>query len=188
MEGFSKERLKQARLRLGLSQRAVPGVAQDTLSALESGRREPRPSTLRRLADAYGVQVADFFEEVEESPKAAAPPSLAKWLEERCGHAYLALPKGEFEEMFDRLPEDSPERRELALEANREYNAFCKFPNNVTPAERLSMRRMIRAAIPEVAVKHGIALMEGGLDREYQEEAARIFEVERALNADEGVA
>ncbi len=123
-----------------------------------------------------------------QPPKAAAPPSLAKWLEERCGHAYLALPKSEFEEMFDRLPEDSPERRELALEVNREYNAFCKFPKNVTPAERLSMRRMIRAAIPEVAVKHGIALMEGGLDREYQEEAALIFSVERALDADEGVA
>ena len=188
MEAFSREKLKGARLRLGLSQRAVPSVAQDTLSALESGRREPRPSTLKRLAEAYGVQVADFFEEVEDGPKVAAPPSLAEFLEERCGHAYLALPKGEFEEMFDRLPEDAPERRQLALEVNREYNAFCRFPRNVTPAERLSMRRMIRTAIPEIAVKHGIALMEGGLDREYQEEAARIFEVERALDADEGVA
>ncbi len=185
---FSAEKLRGVRLRLGRPQREVRAVAQATLSAIESGKQRPHPSTLRKLAEEYGVEVADFFEEVEESPKAAAPPSLAKWLEERCGHAYLALPKSEFEEMFDRLPEDSPERRELALEVNREYNAFCKFPKNVTPAERLSMRRMIRAAIPEVAVKHGIALMEGGLDREYQEEAARIFEVERALDADEGVA
>ncbi len=188
MEAFSREKLKGARLRLGLSQRAVPGVAQDTLSALESGRREPRPSTLKRLAEAYGVQVADFFEEVEDGPKVAAPPSLAEFLEERCGHAYLALPKSEFEEMFDRLSEDAPERRELALAVNREYNTFCKFPNNVTIAERVAMRRMIRDAISEVAVKHGIALMEGGLSCEYQEEAARIFEVERALDADEGVA
>ncbi len=73
MEGFSREKLKRIRLRLGLSQRAVPGVAQDTLSALESGRREPRPSTLRRLAEAYGVEVADFFEDPVTRPKAALP-------------------------------------------------------------------------------------------------------------------
>lgn len=73
MEGFSKERLKRARLRLGLSQRAVPGIAQDTLSALESGRREPRPSTLKRLAEAYGVEVRDFFEEPNIDPKASLP-------------------------------------------------------------------------------------------------------------------
>ncbi len=73
MEGFSRERLKQIRLQRGLSQRNVPGVAQDTLSALESGRREPRPSTLRRLAEAYGVEVADFFEEPVARPKAALP-------------------------------------------------------------------------------------------------------------------
>ncbi|MDP8952456.1 MAG: helix-turn-helix domain-containing protein [Actinomycetota bacterium] len=114
------------------------------------------------------------------SKAVAASTSLVDWLRERCGHAYLALPKAELEEMFDRLSEDAPERRELALAVNREYNTFCKFPNNVTTAERVAMRRMIRTAIPEVAVKHGIALMEGGLDREYQEEAARIFEVERA--------
>jgi hypothetical protein len=66
---------------------------------------------------------------------------------------------------------------------NCEYNTFCKFPGNVTPAERIAMRKMIRDAIPEVAVKHGIALMEGNLDREYQEEAARIFEVERATES-----
>jgi excisionase family DNA binding protein len=121
-----------------------------------------------------------LFNGVEDERRRA---ELAKWLEERCGHAYLALPKGEFEEIFDRIPEDDPERRELALKVNREYNVFCDFPRNVTPAERLSMRRMIRTAIPEVAVKHGIALMEGGLSREYQEEAARILEVQSATQS-----
>ena len=179
---FSGEKLRQIRQIRGLSQRDLP-VAHDTVSRIESGRRNPHPSTLRKLAEALGVEVRDFFEEVD-NPKVGAPPSLAKWLEERCGHAYLVLPKDEFEAMFDQLPEDSPERRDLALEVNREYNTFCKFPNNVTPTERIAMRKMIRDAIPEVAVKHGIALMEGGLDREYQEEAARIFEVERATEQD----
>ena len=178
---FSGEKLRQIRQTRGLSQRDLP-VAHDTVSRIESGRRNPHPSTLRKLAEALGVEVRDFFEEVN-TPKAGAPPSLADWLEERCGHAYLALPKDEFEEMFDRIPEVSPERRDRALEVNHEYNTFCNFPKNVTKAERLAMRSMIRAAIPEVAVKHGIALMEGGLDREYQEEAARIFEVERATES-----
>ena len=184
MEGFSKENLKRIRLQLGLSQRDVPHVAQDTVSALESGRREPRPSTLKRLAEAYGVEVRDFFEEAEETPKGTAPPSLAEWLEARCGHAYLALLKGELEEMFDYIPQDAPERRELALKINHEYNTFCDFPSNVTPTKRIAMRKMIREAIPEVAVKHGIALMEGGLNRDYQEQLVRIFDVERAIESD----
>jgi hypothetical protein len=58
----------------------------------------------------------------------------------------------------------------------------------VTPAERLIMRRMIRDAIPEVAVKHGIALMEGGLERAYQEEAALVLELERTLDAEAEIA
>lgn len=184
------EALKDIRLRHGLSQVDLSkrsGVAQNTISDIETGRRDPRPSTLRKLAKALGVEVGDFYPETS-GPKAAAPPSLAKWLEERCGHSYLVLPMGEFEEMFDQFPEGAPERRARALEVNREYNTFCKFPNNVTRAERFSMRSMIRAAIPEVAVKHGIALMEGGLDREYQEEAALVFELERALDAESDIA
>jgi excisionase family DNA binding protein len=144
------------------------------------------PSTF--IGGAYRVTEQDLAAYLEGakvvpgggSGKAQAPPSLHEWLEERCGHAYLALPKDEFEEMFDRIPEDAPERRERALEVNLEYNVFCDFPRNVTPAERLTMRRMVRDAITEVAVKHGIALVEGDLDREYQEEAARIFEVQSA--------
>ncbi len=187
------EALKDLRRQKGWSQKdlaKISGVGQDTISGIESGRHEPRPSTLRKLAGALDVEVADFFKEpvpLDEAPREAGQ-SLAEFLNERCGHAYLALPKGEFEEMFDRIPEDAPERRELALEVNREYNTFCDFPKNVTTAERIAMRKMIRDAIPEVAVKHGIALAEGGLDREYQEEAARIFEVERSIQANEDIA
>ena len=179
---FSGKKLRQIRMQQGLSQRDMP-VAHDTVSAIESGKRKPHPSTLRKLAEALGVQVRDFFEEID-TPKVATPPSLYEWLEERCGHAYLALLKGELEEMFDYIPEDAPERRELALKINHEYNTFCDFPSNVTPTERIAMRKMIREAIPEVAVKHGIALMEGGLNRDYQEQLVRIFDVERAIESD----
>jgi len=182
------ERIWELRAERRLSLREVEergGPNKDTMSLAERGVHKPHPQTLGRIAKAFDMSVAELRAELEdaEAPKGAAPPSLSEWLEERCGHAYLALPKAEFKEMFDRMPEDAPERRELALEVNREYNTFCKFPRNATPAERIAMRKMVRDAIPEVAVKHGIALIEGGLDREYQEEAARIFEVERATES-----
>jgi transcriptional regulator with XRE-family HTH domain len=67
--------LKDLRRRRGWSQKDLAeesGVGQDTISGIESGRHEPRPSTLRKLADALGVEVADFFRE-PALPKAEAP-------------------------------------------------------------------------------------------------------------------
>lgn len=176
---------------MGVSERTVRRwIKSGKLRAYKPGRDYRIPeSAVRTLVEESEISPKaprrsslepSLFNGVEDERRRA---ELAKWLEERCGHAYLALPKGEFEEIFDRIPEDDPERRELALKVNREYNVFCDFPRNVTPAERLSMRRMIRAAIREVAVKHGIALMEGGLSREYQEEAARILEVQSATES-----
>lgn len=73
---FSGEKLRQIRLSRGLSQRDLP-VAHDTISRIESGRRKPHPSTLRKLAAALHCEVSDFFEEAAPSPKALpAPPSL----------------------------------------------------------------------------------------------------------------
>jgi transcriptional regulator with XRE-family HTH domain len=174
------DKLREMRAERRMSLRNIEergGPNKDTMSLAERGVHRPNAQTLGKIAQAFGMSVGELRTEL------TAPPSLAEWLQERCGHAYLALPKGEFEDMFDQLPEDAPERRTRALEVNHEYNVFCKFPTNVTPAERLIMRYMIRDAIPEVAVKHGIALMEGGLDREYQEEAARIFEVQSATES-----
>jgi DNA-binding XRE family transcriptional regulator len=182
---LDREKLIRARemLGYGLEKTAeVAGVSKNSVLRAEH-EEDIRPVTARKIATALKVAVADLYGEPFD-PKGFAPHSLAEWLEERCGHAYLALPKGEFEDLFDRIPEGAPERRELALEVNREYNVFCNFPRNVAAAERLSMRKMIRSAIPDVAVKHGVALMEGDLDREYQEEAARIFEVQSATESE----
>ena len=66
------EALKELRRRKGLSQKdlaEVSGIGQDTISGIESGRHEARPSTLRKLAEALDVEVADFF------PKSPAPQS-----------------------------------------------------------------------------------------------------------------
>ena len=70
--------VKEIRRRKGWSQKDLAeesGVGQDTISGIESGRHEPRPSTLRKLADALDVEVADFFREPAVPLADALPPS-----------------------------------------------------------------------------------------------------------------
>ncbi len=72
------ERLAELRERRALTLRelsAMSGVAADTINQIELGHRKPRPSTLRKLANALGVKAADFFGE-PEAPKVEAPESL----------------------------------------------------------------------------------------------------------------
>jgi transcriptional regulator with XRE-family HTH domain len=64
--GFSSERLRKARLSAGLSRpelARLSGVSYRTISLVERGRRVPRFSTLRCLAEALEVEVGYFFEE-----------------------------------------------------------------------------------------------------------------------------
>lgn len=61
------EVVRELRRRKGWSQQDLAdasGVGQDTISSLELGRHQPRPSTLRKIAAAFGVEVADLFREV----------------------------------------------------------------------------------------------------------------------------
>jgi transcriptional regulator with XRE-family HTH domain len=83
------ETLRRIRTIRGLNQvelAKASGVSQNTISEIETGRREARPATLRKLARALNVDIADFFEEYAESGKALAPlsyqPSLNDALEE----------------------------------------------------------------------------------------------------------
>jgi transcriptional regulator with XRE-family HTH domain len=54
------------------------GVAQNTISEIETGRREARPATLGKLARALGVDIADFFEEPTYAKKARSPLSAER--------------------------------------------------------------------------------------------------------------
>ena len=68
--------VKELRRRKGWSQRDLAnraGVGQDTISNMELRRHEPRPSTLRKIAGALGVEVTDLFGESAPSPKGRAP-------------------------------------------------------------------------------------------------------------------
>jgi transcriptional regulator with XRE-family HTH domain len=73
--------LRDIRLRRGLSQAdlsAKTGVAEFTISQIEAGKRaNPRPSTLRKLAQALDVEVADLYGDPER-PLAEAPSSQGK--------------------------------------------------------------------------------------------------------------
>jgi transcriptional regulator with XRE-family HTH domain len=69
------ERLKEERLLRGWSQRDLAresGTTAETISSIETGLHEPRPSTLRKLAEGLGIEVRDFYAE-PALPKAEAP-------------------------------------------------------------------------------------------------------------------
>jgi transcriptional regulator with XRE-family HTH domain len=87
------ERLKEERLLRGWSQRDLAreaGTTAETISSIETGQHEPRPSTLRKLAEGLGIEVRDFFAEpsvpLAEAPRGAGRTEVrgrgTGWLED----------------------------------------------------------------------------------------------------------
>jgi len=114
------EALKDIRRRHGLSQVDLSnrsGVAQNTISDIETGRREPRPSTLRKLARSLGVEVADFYPETSH-PKGSAPSSPEEWLRAHGGHL-LRLTDAELRREFRERPDE--DRRDFMERLGREF-------------------------------------------------------------------
>src|SRR4051812_28557184 len=72
-----KLRLLRAEQKLSLRQAAkITGLAKETLSDLERGRRHPNDVTLAKVAEGYGISVEELFDlEVEstEEPVLASP-------------------------------------------------------------------------------------------------------------------
>jgi transcriptional regulator with XRE-family HTH domain len=69
------EAVRRIRTMRGMNQvdlAKASGVAQNTISEIELGKREARPATLKKLADALGVEIVDLFEVA--SPLVQAPP------------------------------------------------------------------------------------------------------------------
>lgn len=72
---FDGTRLRELRQRRALSLRdlgKLAGVSYDAIHAIETGKQVPRPSTVRKLALALGVEPEAFFADTEETGKAAA--------------------------------------------------------------------------------------------------------------------
>ena len=64
-------RVMQLRSQKGISQRELSrrsGIAGSYLSRIENRHLEPRPKTLRRLAEALDVPMAEFFQDRDETP------------------------------------------------------------------------------------------------------------------------
>ncbi len=60
------DKLRDARHRVGYSLREfaeIVGIAHNHLWEYETGRKNPQPRTLRRLANTLGVEVADLVKE-----------------------------------------------------------------------------------------------------------------------------
>ena len=60
------ERLRQLRRELALSQRdlsRLTGIAHDSISQLETGKRDAQPRTIRNLAEALGVEPKELIKE-----------------------------------------------------------------------------------------------------------------------------
>jgi len=56
-------RLKEVREELGFSQKELSdksGIALSTISGIEVGKHKARPATLRKLADAMGVDIREI--------------------------------------------------------------------------------------------------------------------------------
>ena len=62
-----RARLRRLRRERALSQRdlsRMTGIAFDTISRLETGKQRAQPRTIRKLADALGVEPRELMKEV----------------------------------------------------------------------------------------------------------------------------
>jgi HTH-type transcriptional regulator, competence development regulator len=76
------ERLADLREQKALTLRDLEeasGVGADAISKIENGHRKPRPSTLRKLARALGIEVEEFFRE-PAVPLGEASREAGQWL------------------------------------------------------------------------------------------------------------
>jgi transcriptional regulator with XRE-family HTH domain len=125
----------------GLSQQELAdlaGVGQDSVSAIETGKHEPHPRTLRKLAAVLDAEVVDFFREQALSGKADAsatgPP-------EEDPLKYLRVVRAFIWKTHERWKEDRPQTgREVttvleALDALLGEGVFDLKEGSVNPSE-----------------------------------------------------
>ena len=65
IDGEQLRRVRKERLLTQVELSKITGVAQDSISALETGKREAHPGTIRKLAKALGVDPTELIKEQE---------------------------------------------------------------------------------------------------------------------------
>jgi transcriptional regulator with XRE-family HTH domain len=106
-------RLREERQFRGWSQRDLAretGVNTDTISGIETGQHEPRPSTMRKLAEGLGIEVRDLFIE----PALPKAPAREAGQPERTEDKPFTSRSRSFV-----LPAPEPHERDMASEAQR---------------------------------------------------------------------
>jgi transcriptional regulator with XRE-family HTH domain len=153
------EILRHIREQVGLSQpelSEISGVAQGTISDIELGKRKPRGRTLRKLAQALGVQVTDLLGE-NESLKAQAP--LPDFEVERREATDVAM------DAARRQAEQDRQAAARALESERPQTYFMRYENEAVvrllefPSDELSgaLVEMARRVVElEDLLKHSV--------------------------------
>ncbi len=122
------------------------GLSGYTISRIESDQVAPRVSTIRKIAGALGIEPTELrrasTEEMTASPKAGAPLSFSRWLEEREGHSYLTLSEEELTQRFgalEGLKDAASKKRDLFTAVQAEYIATIK-TRRLPPEERVLVR------------------------------------------------
>ena len=202
------ESIRRIRTMRGMNQvdlAKASGVAQNTISEIETGRREARPATLRKLADALGVEISDFFEEAAY-PKEGAPPDpqpsfnglLAE--EWRAQHLagwrnYLAQRVEWCEKVLQRRPEDDYNNPFLTLDSATQWAIYVgvesgQLRNTVqtevlpyanagaepVAAELRAMLERLRAVEDQTDARVRAMMDEAGLSREEKKRRLSVIE------------
>jgi transcriptional regulator with XRE-family HTH domain len=121
------------------------GVAVSAVSQIENGRRSPNVSTLDKLAEAFGVEVADFFPKARSS---SLEPSLFNDLEDEQRRGVLAEIRENFRETREGLEIycDAWEQRIAVGDLDRlVVKGFLEASDPLIPAMFDAVMREIRA-------------------------------------------
>jgi transcriptional regulator with XRE-family HTH domain len=191
------DRLAELRERRALTLRELSemsGVAADTINQIELGHRRPRPSTLRKLARALGVDVEEFYAEPALAGKAEAPREAgqlsaaeeaamiegltaavvsvvdrtqkrSEQVDETDGDALIAL------------VEDAWLAQRGAEQLLKEVNEEAAQKQRETPAERRARSNLEHAVMRLVDLAENIAseLLEGTKELEWADERAGVL-------------
>ncbi len=118
------ENLRAIRERRGLSQAELwrrSGVAQPSISEIETGVRGAQTRTLTKLADALGVPVAELFR--EEAPPKTPPPPKTPLTDE---------PESDFDERFAATDLEGAEK--LQEKVGAEFDALREYVKRLKAA------------------------------------------------------
>lgn len=143
--------IKRLREERGWSQprlAVAAGVAVSAVSQIENGRRSPNVSTLDKLAEAFGVEVAEFFPKARSS---SLEPPLFNGLEDEHRRGVLSEIRENFRETREGLElySDAWERRIVVGDLDRlAVQGFLEACDPLIPA-------MIDAVVRELtAISH----------------------------------